>query len=94
MTSRKPASQPGSGKKGGGYGGEGMAVDSHNSIDCNLRSEWAPAMLAVGIVGGGPSQAWLLRGIRSISSFNFFNIISYILHDSSCHDCWITIDGT
>jgi hypothetical protein len=32
-------------------------VDSHNSIDCNLRSEWAPVMLAGGIVGGGPSQA-------------------------------------
>jgi hypothetical protein len=65
VTSRKPASQPGSGK-GGGYGGEGMAVDSHNSIDCNLRSEWAPVMLVVGIVGGGPSQAWLLQGIRSM----------------------------
>jgi hypothetical protein len=71
-----------------------MAVDSHNSINCNLRSEWAPVILVVGIVGGGPSQAWLLQGIRCISSFNFCNIKFYNLHDSSCHDCCPTIDGT
>ena len=37
-------------------------------------------MVAGGIVGGGPSQAWLLQGIWPNTSFNFGIILQFTLY--------------
>ena len=52
-------------------------VAIYGSITSNLPSAWA-LMVAGGIMGRGPSRAWLLRGIWPNTSFSFCNIIFYI----------------
>ena len=58
-------------------------VDGHGQGLVVTATTWG-----LGIVGGGPSHAWLLLGLgpTQVSTSG----ILYILHGSSCHDHYIT----